>query len=66
MPDQAFDTDAVLKLLKKSKASGNELPFAFGLAGKPESCGLMVDLRKFESFLGIERLLYESDNLRSS
>ncbi|QDI76309.1 MULTISPECIES: hypothetical protein [Leisingera] len=46
MPDQAFDSDAVLKLLKKSKASGNELPFAFGLAGKPENCGLMVDLRK--------------------
>ncbi|UWQ46938.1 hypothetical protein [Leisingera aquaemixtae] len=46
MPDQAFDADAVLKLLKKSKASGNELPFAFGLAGKPENCGLMIDLRK--------------------
>ncbi|UWQ42636.1 hypothetical protein K3718_05985 [Leisingera aquaemixtae] len=46
MPDQAFDSDAVLKLLKKSKASGNELPFAFGLAGKPENCGLMIDLRK--------------------
>jgi hypothetical protein len=46
MPDQAFDSDAVLKLLKKSKASGKELPFAFGLAGKPENCGLMIDLRK--------------------
>ncbi|UWQ38535.1 hypothetical protein K3552_05895 [Leisingera aquaemixtae] len=46
MPDQAFDSDAVLKLLKKSKASGNELPFAFGLAVKPENCGLMIDLRK--------------------
>ncbi|EDZ48184.1 hypothetical protein RBY4I_3404 [Rhodobacterales bacterium Y4I] len=46
MPDQAFESDAVLKLLKKSKASGNELPFAFGLAGKPENCGLMIDLRK--------------------
>lgn len=46
MADQAFDSDAVLKLLKKSKASGKELPFAFGLAGKPENCGLMIDLRK--------------------
>ncbi len=46
MPDQAFDADAVLKLLKKAKASGKELPFAFGLAGKPEDCGLMIDLRK--------------------
>ncbi|MFY0309550.1 hypothetical protein ACFMBG_06595 [Leisingera sp. D0M16] len=46
MPDQAFDSDAVLKLLKKSKVSGKELPFAFGLAGKPENCGLMIDLRK--------------------
>lgn len=46
MPDQAFESDAVLKLLKKSKATGKELPFAFGLAGKPENCGLMIDLRK--------------------
>ncbi|WP_323782439.1 hypothetical protein [Leisingera sp.] len=46
MPDQAFDADAVLKLLKKAKASGKALPFAFGLAGKPEDCGLMIDLRK--------------------
>lgn len=46
MPDQAFNSDAVLKLLKKSKATGKELPFAFGLAGKPENCGLMIDLRK--------------------
>lgn len=46
MSDQAFDADAVLKLIKKSKASGNELPFAFGLAAKPENCGLMIDLRK--------------------
>lgn len=46
MSDQAFDTDAVLKLIKKSKASGKELPFAFGLGAKPENCGLMIDLRK--------------------
>ncbi|OBY25965.1 hypothetical protein [Leisingera sp. JC1] len=46
MSDQAFDADAVLKLIKKSKASGKELPFAFGLGGKPENCGLMIDLRK--------------------
>ncbi|UWQ77876.1 hypothetical protein K3725_11140 [Leisingera sp. S132] len=46
MSGQAFDTDAVLKLIKKSKASGKELPFAFGLGVKPETCGLMIDLRK--------------------
>ncbi|MDC0659826.1 hypothetical protein N6L27_17640 [Leisingera sp. SS27] len=46
MSDQSFDADAVLKLIKKSKASGKELPFAFGLGAKPENCGLMIDLRK--------------------
>ncbi|KIC35248.1 hypothetical protein [Leisingera sp. ANG-M7] len=46
MSDQSFDADAVLKLIKKSKASGKELPFAFGLGAKPETCGLMIDLRK--------------------
>ncbi|NVK15432.1 MAG: hypothetical protein HWE35_14785 [Rhodobacteraceae bacterium] len=46
MSGQAFDADTVLKLIKKSKASGKELPFAFGLGAKPENCGLMIDLRK--------------------
>lgn len=46
MADAVFDKDAVLKLLKKSGASGEAFPFAFGLAAKAEECGLMIDLRK--------------------
>jgi hypothetical protein len=42
----AFDRDAVQKALMKCKSGGNPANFAFGLAGKPEECGLMIHLRK--------------------
>ena len=46
MSTSVFDADAIVKLLKKAKSSGGELPFAFGLATKAEDCGLVIDLRK--------------------
>lgn len=46
MPGPAFETDEVEKLLKKAKSSGKEMPFAFGLASKPEECGLVLHMRK--------------------
>lgn len=44
--DPAFDADDVEKLFKKSKMTGEPLPFAFGLTSKPEDCGFMAHLRR--------------------
>jgi hypothetical protein len=41
-----FDAKEIGATLLKAKASGNEISFAFGLAGKPEECGFVTDLRK--------------------
>ena len=41
-----FDKDDIEKLFNKGKTSGDSYSFAFGLAAKPEDCGLMVHLRK--------------------
>ncbi|QYK39857.1 MAG: hypothetical protein KF887_10255 [Paracoccaceae bacterium] len=49
--DPVFDADEIGSLFKKSAASGNEFNFAFGLASKPDLCGLLVDLRKQGSVL---------------
>lgn len=42
----AFDKELVLKALLKCKSQGGEMNFAFGLAAKPENCGLLVHIRK--------------------
>jgi hypothetical protein len=44
--DPAFDPDEIGKLFKKAKMSGEPLPYAFGLASKPEDCGFLTHLRK--------------------
>lgn len=41
-----FDAKEIGAMLLKAKASGNEISFAFGLAGKPEDSGFVTDLRK--------------------
>ncbi len=41
-----FDQDEIEKLFNKGKTSGDPYAFAFGLAAKPEDCGLLVHLRK--------------------
>jgi hypothetical protein len=41
-----FDAKEIGAILLKAKASGNEFSYAFGLAGKPEDCGLITDIRK--------------------
>jgi hypothetical protein len=45
-PNPAFDADDIGKLFNKAKTSGEAYSFAFGLASKPEECGLVVHLRK--------------------
>ena len=44
--DASFDVAEIEKLFTKAKSSGEAYPFAFGLASKPEECGLAVHLRK--------------------
>ena len=44
--ESAFDKDLVQKALLKCKSQGGEMNFAFGLAAKPENCGLLVHIRK--------------------
>lgn len=44
--NDVFDQDAIEKLFNKGKTSGDPYVFAFGLAAKPEECGLMVHLLK--------------------
>lgn len=44
--DASFDLAEIEKLFTKAKSSGEAYPFAFGLASKPEECGLSVHLRK--------------------
>lgn len=44
--ESVFDTDAIQKLLMKSKTQESEISFAFGLAAKPENCGLILHLLK--------------------
>lgn len=45
-PSEGFDADEIKALIQKSKTQKKEYPFAFGLASKPEDCGLLVHLRK--------------------
>lgn len=45
-PSDSFDADEIKALIQKSKTQKKEYPFAFGLASKPEDCGLVVHLRK--------------------
>lgn len=44
--DASFDKAEVEKLFNKAKTSGDSYNFAFGLASKPDECGLSVHLRK--------------------
>lgn len=41
-----FDAKEIGAVLLKAKTGGNEISFAFGLAGKPEDSGLVTDLRR--------------------
>lgn len=44
--DPSFDPAEVEKLILKAKREGKPYAFAFGLAGKPANCALLVHLRK--------------------
>ena len=44
--EAAFVQDEIERLFTKGKSSGEAYSFAFGLAAKPEECGLMVHLHK--------------------
>ncbi|MFA3916679.1 hypothetical protein [Ruegeria hyattellae] len=43
---EAFVAEDIKKLFLKARSSGQPVNFAFGLASKPENCGLVADLRK--------------------
>lgn len=43
---EAFVAEDIKKLFLKARSSGQPVNFAFGLASKPENCGLIADLRK--------------------
>ncbi len=46
MSNSGFDTDDIEALFKRARKSGQPFPFAFGLGRNPQTCALVVHMRK--------------------